>query len=341
VAAEPAAPGRAWIVGLPKAEVHLHLEGSIPAEIVAAAALRRGSAVPASVRDGRIEVTSLAGLLAYLDWSCELIDREEDLAAIARALAVRASASGARHVDVIVNPAHWGRWRRDLRTMVDALDAGFAAAEAAGGASAGVCVSLGRHQSAREADELVDEVLAMARPRVVALSIDGNEAEGSHTERFADAFARAGQAGLRRCAHAGESSGPQGVREAIEILGAERIDHGVRCIEDTSLVHDLVERAIPLDICPTSNVVLGVAADLESHPLEPLRRAGVRFSLNTDDPLVYGIDLAGEYERCAAAFAWGRDELVAVARTSIESCFAPAARRAELLVELDAFAGRS
>ena len=195
--------------------------------------------------------------------------------------------------------------RHDLAEMLDALDAGFAEAEADGGASAGLCVSLGRHQSAAEADELVDEVLALARPRVVALSIDGNEAGGSHTERFGEAFARAGAAGLRRCAHAGESSGPEGVREAIEVLGAERIDHGVRCVEDPSLVADLVERAVPLDICPTSNVVLGVVADLASHPLEGLRRAGVRLSLNTDDPLIYGIDLAGEYERCAAAFGWG------------------------------------
>jgi adenosine deaminase len=127
------------------------------------------------------------------------------------------------------------------------------------------------------------------------------------------------------------------VREAIELLGAERIDHGVRCVEDASVVDDLVERRIPLDICPTSNVVLGIASDLVSHPLEALRRRGVRFSLNTDDPLLYGIDLAGEYERCAAAFGWGPAELVATARTSIESCFAPPARRAELLGALEAF----
>jgi len=337
VASDVAAPGRAWIVGLPKAEVHLHLEGCVPAEIVAASAARHGSVAPAGVRDGHVEVTDLAGLLSYLDWSCALIDRPEDLHAIAHGLAVRAGASGTRHVDVIVNPAHWGHWRRDLPGMVDALDAGLADAEAEGRATAGLCVSLGRHQSAAEADELVDEVLEMSHPRVVGLSIDGNEAGGSHNERFAGAFGRAGSAGLRRCAHAGESSGPEGVREAIELLGAERIDHGVRCVEDASVVDDLVERRIPLDICPTSNVVLGIASDLRSHPLEALRRRGVRFSLNTDDPLLYGIDLAGEYERCAAAFGWGPAELVATARTSIESCFAPPARRAELLGALEAF----
>jgi adenosine deaminase len=337
VAADPRAPARAWILGLPKAEVHLHLEGCLPAAIVAAAAARHGSTAPAGWRDGRVAVTSLAELLTHLDWSCALIDRPEELRAIARALSARASASGTRHVDVIMNPAHWGHWRRDLRTMIDALDAGFADAAADGQATAGLCVSLGRHQSATEADELVDEVLEMAHPRVLALSIDGNEAGGSHNERFAGAFARAGAAGLRRCAHAGESSGPASVREAIELLGAERIDHGVRCIEDPALVDDLVERRIPLDICPTSNVVLGVAPDWPSHPLEALRRAGVLFSINTDDPLLYGIDLAGEYERSAAAFGWGEAELATVAHTSIVSCFAPEARRAALLDELEAF----
>ena len=337
MAADPSAPGRAFIVGLPKAEVHLHLEGCLPAEIVTAAAARHGSKAPAGGPDGRVAVASLAELLSYLDWSCGLMDRPEELRAIARALSTRASASGTRHVDVIMNPGHWGRWRHDLRTMIDALDAGFADAAAEGHATAGLCVSLGRHQSAGEANELVDEVLEMAHPRVLGLSIDGNEAGGSHNERFADAFARAGAAGLRRCAHAGESSGPAGVREAIELLGAERIDHGVRSIEDAALVEELVRQRIPLDICPTSNVVLGIAADWPSHPADRLRRAGVLFSLNTDDPLLYGIDLAGEYERSAAAFGWGEAELATVAHTSIVSCFAPAARRAELLDELEEF----
>jgi len=339
VSADGSVPARAWIIGLPKAEVHLHLEGSIPAEILAAAAARHGSAAPAGVRDGHARVTSLADLLSYLDWSCALVDRAEDLSLIAHALSVRAGESGTRHLDIIVNPTHWGRWRHDLAGMIDALDAGFARAEAEGHATAGLCVSLARRQSAAQADELVDELLGLARPRVVALSIDGDEGGGSHNDRFAGAFARAGAAGLRRCAHAGESSGPVGVREALDLMGAERIDHGIRCVEEPALVDDLARRGIPLDICPTSNVVLGVAADLATHPLEHLRRRGVRLSLNTDDPLLYGIDLAGEYERCAAAFGWDADVLATLARTSIESCFAPPARRAALLDEWRAFTG--
>lgn len=321
----PQAPDRAWIAALPKAEVHLHLEGCVPAQVTG------DGPEPAPA------ITSLAGLLAHLDRSCGRIERADQLGEIARQLGQRARAAGARHVDVIVNPSHWPHWRRRLGAMVDALDGPIAEAEQDGGATVGLCVSLSRTDSAGEAAELVDRVLSLAHPRVVGLSIDGNEAAGSHNDRFAPAFARAGRGGLHRCAHAGESSGAEGVREAVELLGAERIDHGVRCIEDPALVEELARRRVPLDICPTSNVVLGIVDDLSSHPLDALRRAGVPVSLNTDDPLLYGIDLVGEYERCSATFGWGRAELGQMARTSIESCFADAERRAEMLDELDRY----
>jgi adenosine deaminase len=323
--AVPEAPERAWIVGLPKAEVHLHLEGCIPTPIA-----DDGSEGPPAPT-----ITSLAELLSHLDRSCGRIERAEQLGEIARLVSQRAHAAGARHTDVIMNPSHWPHWRDRLGAMVDALDGPFAEAEQDGGATVGLCVSVSRTSSAAEAEELVELVLSLDHPRVVGLSIDGNEAGGSHNERFARAFAQAGRVGLHRCAHAGESSGPEGVREAVELLGAERIDHGIRCIEDPALVEELARRGVPLDICPTSNVVLGIVADLASHPLDALRRAGVPVSLNTDDPLLYGIDLVGEYERCAATFGWGHAELGQVARTSIESCFADPDRRAQMLEELD------
>ena len=318
------APDRAWISAMPKAEVHLHLEGCIPADVV-------GDGGPAP------SIASLAELLAHLDRTCAAVERADQLGEIARQLSRRAGAVGARHVDVIVNPSHWPHFQRRLGAMVDALDGPFAESEHDGGATVGLCVSVGRTSSGAQAEELVDLVVALGRPRVVGFSIDGNEAAGSHNGRFAGAFAKAGRAGLRRCAHAGESSGAAGVREAVELLGAERIDHGIRCVEDPALVAELAERGVPLDICPTSNVVLGIVDGLAQHPLDALRRAGVPVSLNTDDPLIYGIDLVGEYERCAVTFGWGPSELAAVARTSIESCFAGEDRRAELLRELDRY----
>ncbi len=152
--------------------------------------------------------------------------------------------------------------------------------------------------------------------------------------RFAEAFRRAGAAGLRRTVHAGESSGPEGVRDAIELLGADRIDHGVRAIEDPALVALLAERRIPLGVCPTSNLELGVYASIEAHPIDRLRRAGVAVSLNTDDPVLLGASLEGEYALCSQAFGWSDEDLRAVARNSIDASFANADVKARLLEAL-------
>jgi adenosine deaminase len=325
---------RSWVVALPKAEVHLHLEGCLDPDLVDGAARRRG-VTPL----GSAQITNLPQLLSYLDWSCALIDRADDLAAIAYGAARRVSSAGVGHIDVIVNPTHWPHWRGRLDAMVEALDSGFGAAETDGFATSVLCLSLKRTQTGSEALALVDWMLDRRHPRVAALSIDGDETNGSHNERFAGAFTRAARGGLRRCAHAGESSGPGGVREAIDMLGAERIDHGIRSVEDRGLVAELAHRSIPLDICPTSNVVLGVVPDLVHHPVDDLRRQGVRISLNTDDPVLFGSDVAGEYVRCAETFSWDRSELVAIARTSIESCFADDDRRRRLLRDLDTFIG--
>jgi adenosine deaminase len=172
---------------------------------------------------------------------------------------------------------------------------------------------------------LVDSLVALRHPRVVALSIDGNEASTGRTgPRFAQAFKRAGLAGLRRTVHAGESSGPEGVRDAIELLGAERIDHGVRAIEDPDLVALLADRRIPLGICPTSNLSLGVYASIEDHPIDRLRRAGVVVSINTDDPALLRASLEGEYALCSQAFGWSDDVWRVLARHSIDASFANA-----------------
>lgn len=326
-----------WVRALPKAEVHCHLEGCIERDVVARAAARHGVAALSDVEEAGGGIRNLADLLAYLDVACALLDTSDELAAVAYAASRHAAASGTRHLDVIVTPAHWQGWRGRLAAMVGAIDEGCRQAEADGLAPVGLCLSVNRQEPASAAGEMVDWMIAARHPRVVALSIDGNERLGSNNDRFAEAFARAAAHGLHRCAHAGESSGPEGVREALEILGVERIDHGVRAVEDEKLVAELANRAVPLDVCPTSNCLLGVTASLADHPVDRLRRAGVPVSLNTDDPLIYGCDLAGEYAATGRQFGWGRHELAAVARTSIESSFAPEDRKATLLADLEGY----
>jgi adenosine deaminase len=328
---------QAHLRDLPKAEVHVHLEGCFEPETIERLAAEAGERLPRP-REKFLQFADLADFLSFLDWSCSLVRTADRLTEAAYAFSRRMAASGAGYADVIVNPTHWAHWRRRIGEMIDALDRGFSAAEQDGLPRVGLCVSLLRTQTADAAAELVDLLIARRHPRVVALSIDGNEARAGRTgPRFAEAFRRAGAGGLKRTVHAGESSGPEGVRDAIELLGADRIDHGVRAIEDADLVALLAERHIALGVCPTSNTALSLYASMAEHPLDRLRRAGVAVSVNTDDPCLLGVTLLDEYARCVHAYGWSEDDLRAVARTSIEASFADAETKARLMTQLQAW----
>jgi adenosine deaminase len=244
--------------------------------------------------------------------------------------------SGTRYADLIFNPDHWPAWTGRLEAFVDALDHGFAAAESDGLPPVGLCISLSRSQSRSEALALVDHVLGLAHDRIIGLSIDGNEsAVGRTSEHFAPAFDRAGSGGLHLCAHAGESSGPEGVWDAISLLCVERVDHGIRAIEDPALVKQLAARRIPLDVCPTSNIRLGLAPSLKDHPIERLRRSGVRVSVNSDDPVLFETSQLDELHKCATVYGWDRTAAIEIARTSISASFAPESLVASLLDDLN------
>jgi adenosine deaminase len=322
---------------LPKAEIHVHLEGCFDPETIEALARKAGAPLPRA-RNELLQFADLADFLRFLDWSCGLVETENQLIEAAYAFSRRMAASGAGYADVIVNPTHWRQWHWRIGKMIEALDRGFSAAEQDGLSPVGLCVSLLRTQTASAAAELVDLLITMRHPRVVALSIDGNEAKAGRTgPRFAEAFRRAGAAGLKRTVHAGESSGPEGVRDAIELLGADRIDHGVRAIENADLVALLARRGIALGVCPTSNTALGLYASVAEHPLERLRRAGVAVSVNTDDPSLLGVTLPAEYARCVNAYGWSKEDVRAVARTSIEASFAGTETKAQLMTQLQAW----
>jgi adenosine deaminase len=325
----------ASVRALPKAEVHVHLEGCFAAEELVDLAAAASVSLPRPVD----ELFSFAGLddfLDFLDWACGLVRTADQVARAAYRFCERETASGVRYADVIVNPTHWGPWRDRIGDLVDALDAGFSEAEQDGLCAVGLCLSILRQQSASEANELVDLMIDDRHPRVVALSVDGNEtAAGRSSPRFAEAFRRAGRAGFGRTVHSGESGGPDGMWDALELLGTDRFDHGVRAVEDAELVKVLADRRVPLGICPSSNVTLGLYAGLADHPLDGLRLAGVPVSVNTDDPGLLDVRLDEEYVAAATAFGWDRGVVAGVARMSIEASFADPDRKRSLLAELD------
>jgi len=322
---------------LPKAEVHIHLEGCLDLDEVVALSAKAGLPLPRP-REELLRFEGLADFLRVLDWICGLYRTRDQIAAAAYGFSRRAKAAGALYADVIVNPTHWPHWRGDIPGFIGALDAGFRAAEQDGLPPCGLCISLLRQQSGEEAIELVEQLASLRHPRVVALSVDGDEKLAERTgPRFAEAFRRAGAAGLKRTVHAGESSGPEGVRDALDFLQADRIDHGVRAIEDDALVARLADEQVPLGVCPSSNLALGLYARLDEHPIERLRKAGVPVCVNTDDPALLEIDLPGEYARCAAAFGWSAEVCRNLAATSIRASFADAAAKTRMLEKVAAW----
>jgi adenosine deaminase len=322
---------------LPKAEIHVHLEGCFSRDQIVVLAAEAGEPLPRPPESLFI-FKNLAEFLGFLDWSCGLVRTAGQVEAMAYAFCARLAANGAGYADAIINPTHWPSWRHRLPEMIEALDRGFTAAERDGLPPVGLCLSLLRQQSADEAAELLDMMIALRSPRVVALSIDGNEAAAGRTgPRFADTFRRAAAAGFRSTVHAGESSGPDGIRDAIRLLGAERIDHGVRAAEDMTLMDELRDLGVPLDITPTSNVRLGLYPRYEDHPIERLRQHGIAVSVGTDDPELLETTLVEEYARMVETFGWNDDVLRAVARTSIEASFARPEIKRDLLEALAAW----
>ena len=321
-------------VALPKAEVHIHVEGCFETGDVIKNC--RDAGIPLRGNpDELFKANDLKSFLEMLDWICGTFRTWDQLFTTAYKFSQRMANSGVRYADVIVNPTHWPHWLKDIPGMIDAFDAGFAAAESDGNPPVGLCVSLLRTQSEAEAIELVELLTKIRHQRVVALSIDGNEAAAGRTgPRFAEAFRRAASAGLGRTVHAGESSGPEGVRDALEFLGADRIDHGVRAIEDAELVKILAERQIPLGICPVSNIALGVYKTIAEHPIDALRRAGVAVSVNTDDPALLSTTLEDSYRECALTFGWDNETIRSLAATSVDASYADPAIKARIKEDL-------
>lgn len=324
--------GIAELHRLPKVELHVHLEGSFDAARIAELAGRAGEAVPDD--PARLfDTSSLSAFLERLDWWCSLVGTAEEASAQAFGFAKRLGADGVVWAEVSVNPTHWRALERPV--LIEAVADGFERAVADGGADCGIVVSLARWQEEDDARGLLAE-LGRSRPeRVVALGVDGNEAATGPTGlRFAEAFAEAARIGLGRSAHAGESSGPEGVREALDVLGADRLDHGVRAVEDPELLRRLADEGVVLNCCPTSNARL-LYGSLDLVPLEALAGAGVRFTVNTDDPVLLSTTLTEELGHVASRLRLDLGGVRALERVALEASFADAGRRERLSAMLE------
>jgi adenosine deaminase len=303
-----------------QAELHVHLEGTAPPELVARLAARNGIELPAELLNehGRFHYTDFLHFLRTYDLAASVIRTAEDYRDITYEYLRDCAAGGAIYVELTSAP--------DIARAAGLSDEEHYAGIAQGIDDAREHGIEGRILISAVRNFGVDNALAAARhaaerphPYVVGFSMAGDEA-GFPAGDFAQAFAIAADAGLGCTVHAGEWAGPPSVRAAMQ-LPVTRIDHGVRAIEDPELVREIADRGIVLNTCPTSNVVLGVFEDYDSHPLPTLRAEGVRVTLGSDDPPYFGATLAGEYAVCTERLGMNEQDLREITRTAIDAAF--------------------
>lgn len=326
---------------LPKAELHVHLEGTLePATVLELAERNRVELAPDqraatehAAATGAPRCHDLASFLAAYTAGSATLRTAEDLAEVAAAYVGRAARDGAVHVEVSLDAQLHAHPELPVAEVVAATAAGLSHGGAAHGVSTGLVLCVVRDRPPWEAMATVEAALPVA-DQVVAVGLDGGE-PGNPAAPFAPVLARARAEGLVTVAHAGEGGAADAVREALDLLGAARIDHGVAAVADPALLERLAREGTVLNVCPRSNVTLGVVPRLADHPLPQLLAAGVRATLGSDNPAYVGASLGEVYLEVAATFGLDHLAMRRLARTSIEAALVGPVRRAELLARLD------
>jgi adenosine deaminase len=319
------------LAGLPKGHLHIHLEGAMRPSTLEELAARAAIPVPTIRGFGSFGVFADLYLAA-----CDVLRGDDDLRRLVDEVVADAAADGA----VWVEPAVYPPYHRDrlgppehvLEVILDEL----AQAGARHGIGTGLVLSADR--TLDPADAVVQARLAVryAAEGVVAFGL-ANDEVGFPPELFAEAYAITREGGLLSTPHAGELDGPERVRGALVALGADRIQHGVRAVEDPAVVELVADAGVCLDVCPSSNLLLGVVPSLDAHPLPALLAAGIPCSLNADDPLLFGPGLLEEYELARTGLGLDDDALAGIARASITHSGAPDACKTTALARIDAW----
>lgn len=335
---------RALIEALPKAELHVHLEGSIIPALALRLAKRHQITLPGAERGvaGLREAYEFRNfgdfLKVYMAISSTLRHADDFADAVVGVAEVLASQQ-VRYVEMTFTPMTHVARGTPAEQMLSGLAQGRARAREEHGVEIAWVFDIVRSLP----DHAVPTLELALRARadgVVALGVGGPEGPKYSVEPLAPAFARARAEGLHSVPHAGEQYGAPSLRETLELLEPDRIGHGVRCLEDPSIVDEIVSRRIKLEVCPSSNVALKVVPSLAEHPLPRLQQAGIQLSLGSDDPPLFGTSLVQEYERCAEAFDWGPAEILAMARAAVEHSFMRPDAKQALIAEQEAVAAR-
>ena len=319
---------------LPKAELHLHIEGTLEPELAFTLAERNGVTLPfADVADlqRRFDFEDLQSFLDLYYACMAVLQTEQDFTDLAVAYFERAARDGVRHVEMFFDPQVHTANGVPVDVVIDGLRAGFAVAAVRFGITGGLIVCIVRDHPVASAEALLDEISPRAH-ELLGIGLDSAEV-GYPPSLFEGVFRRAAELGLHRVAHAGEEAPAAYVWEALRLLEVERVDHGIRSIDDPDLLAHLAEHRVPLTVCPLSNVRLRAVPELAAHPLRELVDAGVVVTINSDDPSYFGGYIGDNYA-AVASLGFDTAELAQLAENSIEASFADAARKADLIAQV-------
>lgn len=330
----PDQPSASFICQLPKAELHLHLEGSIePATLLE---LRRRHGMEGATLEAVEQLyrfTDFAGfLMAFKDVTGHLRG-PEDYELITYRLMERLRAQNVLHAEVTVSVGVCLWRKQDFAAIFEGLERGRALGERDFGVSLLWIFDAIRQFGAEKAQPVLDLAIQYCDRNVVAFGIGGDELKGP-PEMFGEVFARAAEHGLHLTAHAGESAGPESIWGALN-LKAERIGHGLTAERDPELIEELAQRQVPIEICVTSNLRTGCCADVAAHPVRRYFDEGLMVTINSDDPAMFGASLAEEYALAQRQFGFSDEQLRELARNSFEASFLGAEKKVEFLNLLD------
>ncbi|WP_332820017.1 adenosine deaminase [Sphingopyxis sp.] len=329
----------AFIARLPKAELHLHIEGSLEPELMFTLAQRNHVAIPfASVEEVRAAY-AFSNLQDFLDIYYQgmgVLHTEQDFFDLTAAYLARAHADAVRHVEIFFDPQGHTTRGVAFATVVAGITRALDDAEAQYGITSKLILCFLRHLSEAEAEATLDEALPFL-DRIDGVGLDSSEV-GHPPSKFERVFARARGLGLKIVAHAGEEGPPAYVHEALDLLKVDRIDHGNRSLEDPALVSRLADEAMCLTVCPLSNLKLCVVDYIGAHPLKIMLDAGLVATVNSDDPSYFGGYVNANYRAVADALDLSRAELVTLARNSFTGSFLDDAAKAQHLAAIDAYA---
>ncbi|WP_405582479.1 adenosine deaminase [Streptomyces sp. NBC_01092] len=325
---------------LPKAELHLHIEGTLEPELAFELAARGGVRLPYDDTDELRKAYQFEDLQSFLNLYYEImavLRTEQDFADLANAYLARAAAQGVRHAEIFFDPQAHTKRGVELGTVVEGLWQALGSSEANHGVSTRLIMCFLRDDSAESAMQ----TLRAAEPfldRITGVGLDS--AEVNHPPvKFREVYEAAAELGLRRVAHAGEEGPPAYITEALDVLGIERVDHGLRCMEDPALVERLVRERVPLTLCPLSNVRLRTVDTLADHPLPAMLDAGLMCTVNSDDPAYFGGYAGDNFDAVRSALGLDRERLRELARNSFLASFLEDDEelRARYLAEVEAY----